>query len=313
MMSITVRPFEGHDYPAVLALYQQTAPPGMQPPSADVPNTQRYVAVNAPTEEVVGFGAVPLRERSSLQLLVSPPWQRQGIGRLLWERLAKDLAQINAISVEPWVREENIPAIAWLQQQGFVQIKQDGPVSFFPRETDLSRFDAIVAEVARQGIVLTTLRRERQEDRNCLAKLHILYNTVNADVPGSEDYAEQTLEECIREQDEPQALPDAYFIAKDGSNYVGLSYLRARDADPNCVEPFNAQQLLTGVLSCYRRRGIALALKVRTLTYAREHGFLRVFTNSSNPAMQALNAKLGFRSGPWRVYLKTLQEGGQGS
>lgn len=308
-MSVIVRPFEGHDYPALLALYQQTAPPGMPPPSAEMPHTQRYVAVDTPTEEVVAFGAVPLRERSSLELLVSPAWQRQGIGGLLWERLAKDLAQINAIAVEPWVREENTHAISWLQKQGFVQIKQDGPVSFFPRETDLSRFDATVAEVAIRGIVLTTLSRERHEDRGCLAKLHALYNSVNADVPGSEDFAEQTLEECIREQDEPQALPDAYFIAKDGANYVGLSYLRARDADPNCVEPFNAQQLLTGVLSSYRRRGIALALKVQTLTYAREHGFLRVLTNSSNPAMQALNAKLGFRSGPWRVYMKAIQAG----
>jgi len=305
-MSITIRPFEEHDYQAVLDIYKRTTPPGMQPPAADAPNSQRRVAVDTQTEEVVGFGSVPLRERSSLELLVSPPWQRQGIGRLLWEHLTQDLAGIHAIAVEPWVREENAPAIAWLQKQGFVPTKQKGPVSLFPQEADLSHFDATVAEVGMQGIVLTPLARERHEERDCLAKLHTLYNRVNADVPGSEDYAEQSLEDCIREQDEPEAMPDAYFIAKQGSDYVGLSYLRPRNADPNCVEPFNVQQLLTGVLPEYRRRGIALALKVKTITYAREHGFRRIFTNSSNPAMQALNAKLGFRSGPWRVYLKTL-------
>jgi ribosomal protein S18 acetylase RimI-like enzyme len=306
-MSITVRPFEEHDYQAVFDIYTQTAPHGMQPPLADAPNSQRCVAVDVQTEKVVGFGAVPLRERSSLELLVSPQWQRQGIGRLLWERLAQDLAGIHAIAVEPWVREENAPAIAWLQKQGFVPTKQDGPVSLFLKEADLSCFDTTVAEVATQGVVLRTLTHERQEDRDCLVKLHTLYNTLNADVPGSEDYAEQSLEEFIREQDEPEAMPDAYFIAKQGSNYIGLSYLRAREADPNCVEPFNVQQLLTGVLPEYRRRGIALALKLQTITYAREHGFRRILTNSSNPAMQALNAKLGFRSGPWRVYLKTLR------
>jgi GNAT superfamily N-acetyltransferase len=305
-MSITIRDFQAHDYPAVLDLYKRTAPPGMQPPLADAPNSQRCVAVEAQMEQVVGFGSVPLREMSSLELLVSPPWQRQGIGRLLWERLAQDLAGIHAIAVEPWVREENAPAIAWLQKQGFVPTKQEGPVSLFPQEADLSRFDVLVAEVAMQGIVLTTLARERQDEKDCLARLHTLYNRVNADVPGSEDYAVQSLEECIREQDEPEAMPDAYFIAKHGSHYIGLSYLRTRDADPNCVEPFNVQQLLTGVLPHYRRRGIAIALKVKTITYAREHGFRRIFTNSSNPAMQALNAKLGFQSGPWRVYLKTL-------
>ena len=102
-------------------------------------------------------------------------------------------------------------------------------------------------------------------------------------------------------------MPDAYFIAKDGADYVGLSYLRPREADPNCVEPFNIQQLLTGVLPRYRRRGIAIALKIKTIDYARRHSFRRILTNSSNPAMQALNAKLGFRPGPWLIFRKTLR------
>ncbi len=308
-MSTTVRPFEGRDYQSVLDIYRRAAPPGMSPPLAEIPDSRACVAVDTRTKQVVGFGTVPLRETSSLTLLVSPPWQRQGIGRLLWERLAQDLATIDAIAVEPWVREENAPAIAWLQKQGFVQIKHDGPVSFFPQESDMSLFDATVARVAAQGIVLTTLSHERQQEKDCLAKLHTLYNKVNGDVPGSEDYAEQSLEECIREQDEPEAMPDAYFIAKQGHDYIGLSYLRTRDADPNCVEPYNIQQLLTGVLPQYRQRGIALALKIKTITYAREHGFHRILTNSSNPAMHALNTKLGFRSGPWLVYLKTLCQG----
>src|SRR5579871_1538227 len=194
-VSITVRPFEASDYPLILDIYERAAPLGLHPPLADVPNAQRCVAVDARTNEVIGFGAAPLRDRSSLEILVSPPWQRQGIGCLLWERLAEDLAAINATAVELWVREENAPAIAWLQKQGFVQIKQDGPVSLFPREADLSHFDATVAAVAMQGIVLTTLTRERQEDRDCLAKLHALYNAVNADVPGSEDHAAQSLED----------------------------------------------------------------------------------------------------------------------
>jgi len=305
-MPIIVRPFEALDYQAVLNIYQQILPPGMRPPSADAPNTQRYVAVDMSTDAVVGFGAAPLSETSSLELLVSPDWQRQGIGGFLWNCLAQDLAGFNAAAVEPWVREENAPAISWLKKQGFAQINEDGPVSLFPHETDLASFDATLAGVASQGIVLTTLARERQEDKGCLTKLNALYNIVNADVPEMADCAGQTLEECIREQDEPQAMPDAYFIAKDGANYVGLSYMRARDADPNCREHFNIQQLLTGVLPQYRRRGIAIALKIKTIDYAREHGFRRILTNSSNPAMRALNTKLGFRAGPWLVFQKVI-------
>jgi len=82
--------------------------------------------------------------------------------------------------------------------------------------------------------------------------------------------------------------------------------MRARDADLNCIEPSNVQQLLTGILPEYRRRGIATALKMKTIEYAHKHGFRRILTNSENPAMQALNAKLGFRPGPWFVFRKTL-------
>jgi GNAT superfamily N-acetyltransferase len=130
-----------------------------------------------------------------------------------------------------------------------------------------------------------------------------------ADVPGSANQQEQSLDEFVRDLDAPEAIPDGYFIAKSGSDYVGLSYIRARGPDPNCVEPSNAQQRLTGVLPDYRRRGIATALKINTITYARDHGFLRLLTNSDNPAMQALNAKLGFHSGPWHVYLKNVCSG----
>ena len=130
---------------------------------------------------------------------------------------------------------------------------------------------------------------------------------MKADVPDTDDYVEQTLEEFISEQEEPEAMPGAYFIAKQGSEYIGLSYLRPRAADPNCIEPNIVQQCLTGVLPEYRRRGIATALKVKTISYAREHGFRRIFTNSDNPAMKVLNAKLGFVSGPWRVYRKNLR------
>lgn len=305
-MSISIRPFEDRDYEPMLGIYCQTAPPGMYPPAAEAPNNARYVAVDDRFGEVVGFGSAPLRETSGLELMVSPLWQRKGIGRLLWECLAQELAAIKATAVEPWVREENGPAIAWLLKHGFVQIKQDGPVSVFPQEIVLSGFDAVVSGVASQRVTLTTLSAERATDPNCLEKLHSLYNAVNADVPGSEDYAEQTLEEFVREQDEPEAMPDAYFIARAGSVYIGLSYLRARGSDPNCVEPHNVQQLLTGVLPECRRRGIAQALKIKTIRYACDHGFRRILTNSSNPAMRALNAKLGFRSGPWLVYHKTL-------
>jgi hypothetical protein len=120
--------------------------------------------------------------------------------------------------------------------------------------------------------VISTLEVELERDPECLAKLHSLCGTVSADVPGEAPFT-QTLEEFIRDNVCPDAMPDAYFIDKSGDDYIGLSYLRERGPDANCDEPRNIQQCLTGVLREYRRRGVARALKIQTVAYAKEHGF----------------------------------------
>ena len=57
------------------------------------------------------------------------------------------------------------------------------------------------------------------------------------------------------------------------------------------------------MLRAYRRRGVALALKLRGVAYARAHGYTRVNTGmaSNNAAVVALNTRLGFV--PQRAYV----------
>jgi GNAT superfamily N-acetyltransferase len=84
---------------------------------------------------------------------------------------------------------------------------------------------------------------------------------------------------------------------------VGLSFLTCA-AHAGWLD-----QRLTGVLPAYRRRGIALALKVRGLAYARDHGYDWIKTDSAvqNTAMRGLNRRLGFVEYPaWVFFRKTL-------
>jgi GNAT superfamily N-acetyltransferase len=53
----------------------------------------------------------------------------------------------------------------------------------------------------------------------------------------------------------------------------------------------------TGVLSAYRGRKIALALKVLAARYARQHGAREIGTDndSLNPPILAINQKMGYQ------------------
>ena len=104
----------------------------------------------------------------------------------------------------------------------------------------------------------------------------------------------------------PNLLPDAWFIALDGDRYVGESTLLKSRADPNVLYTG-----ATGILREYRRRGIALALKLRAIRYAKSVSCpqIRTWNETNNRAMLSINEALGFVKQPaWISFAKTLKE-----
>ena len=62
-------------------------------------------------------------------------------------------------------------------------------------------------------------------------------------------------------------VQDAWFVALDRGKYVGMTELWSNQADP---ELFDIG--VTGVLRPHRRRGIAMALKLRGIEFAQRRG-----------------------------------------
>ncbi len=62
------------------------------------------------------------------------------------------------------------------------------------------------------------------------------------------------------------------------------------------------------MLRPYRRRGIATALKLRTIDYAQQHGARSITTgNEENNPMYQINLALGFQPKPaWISYRKQI-------
>ena len=101
-------------------------------------------------------------------------------------------------------------------------------------------------------------------------------------------------------------LTDAWFVAVDNGEYVGMTNLWTSQA--------NAKLLyvgLTGVARSHRKRGIAMALKVRSVEFALQNGFneIRTWNETNNQAMLGINNRLGFVRQPAHIeFVKVMRE-----
>jgi GNAT superfamily N-acetyltransferase len=147
-------------------------------------------------------------------------------------------------------------------------------------------------------------------DTDYLRRLHALESELVAHVPYHDGQVDAPHFETWLKgfEENPDLLPEANLVAVDGEKLVGMTNLWASQATDRILYTG-----FTGVLPAYRRRGIATALKVRALTFAKGHlssageaPLVRTGNEESNPMLQ-INLRLGFLHRPADlVYLKEL-------
>ncbi len=141
-----------------------------------------------------------------------------------------------------------------------------------------------------------------QED-DALYKVYELHQLLIRDVPNPLKRSKQDYDSWREgySSDYADFLPDSNFIACHDKEYIGLtSFWGNTSADKLYVG-------LTGVKRDYRRNGIATALKLRGLKFAKAFDIPQLITFSHSDAMLRLNLKLGFNIHSTDIlFMKTL-------
>ena len=236
---------------------------------------------------------------------VLPEFRRRGVGSALWEHLCSEIQQFDPLRLLAHTREDYEDGIRFAAKLGFEERMRDWESRLDPASLDLNEWSRYHRQVSEQGIEIKTVN-ELKSDPNRDRKLYELEWLIDRDVPSPEPPSKVPFEEFQKVWERTNLLPDAWFVAVDNGDYVGMTNLWTSQA--------NAKLLyvgLTGVTRSHRKRGIAMALKVRSVEFALQKGFneIRTWNETNNQAMLGINNRLGFVRQPAHIeYVKVMRE-----
>jgi len=238
-----------------------------------------------------------------VELDVHPDCRRRGLGRALYGFVMAELA-----ALDPWIvrvesREDMTDAARMLEAEGYRRVQRYEEWRLDLRALDLEPFRREVAARAPAGLRLASLQ-ELSSIPGHRRLLYELREPLLEDVPNVDTRTPATFEQFEeRYFGNPHHAPEGVAIILDGDRWVGLSEMM-RTEDPGTL-----QVGLTAVRREYRGRGVASALKLRVLEWAKAGAYAEAMTwvEEGNNPMLGINKRLGFRPRPaWVTWEKEV-------
>lgn len=323
-MTPSIRPFKDDDYPALAELLTLVYPDS--PVSADDLRYEdagrdakchfaRWLLGRGESEgEVVGEAAYGQDadmyhpRKFWLKINVHPALEGGAVEALLYDLLMDALMPLEPLSLLCNIREDYAFERAFYEARGFKPVMKHIEQRLVVASFNLGSYQEALART--EGIAIMSYP-ELEDDPERDRKLWRLRNELDQQVPFAEPVTPVSFawfQENILAH--PKLLPGGLLVAvrgesdgDDQNDYVGMTALFEGSRDRQLKTD------LTGVSKGARRKGLALALKLRAIEYAKIHNYTAIHTwvAESNTGMLALNEKLGFGVRPaWIEYVKRL-------
>lgn len=226
---------------------------------------------------------LPTQGRARFWVGVHPELRRRGLGSELYATICDYLGAEGASRLRTWV-DGDPDGEKFVHERGFEPRGTDRVSAVDPRDVDVSELPRLEARGFR--VVCLAEVRHRIQD------LFEICAVGERDMPSDEPEVELDLESWKRDEfGLPDLSDEGSFVALAGERPVSLAFLRV-DRERRI-----AYNQMTATLPEYRRRGLALLVKLAAARWAAGAGIERLLTenDTENVGMLALNERLGYR------------------
>lgn len=259
-------------------------------------------------DTIVGHAILSERwafERQNLYralIAVDPERRRQGIGSQLYDILHHRAEAVGAERLCAEISEEHREAQEFAMRRGFTFTGHAEQMSRLDvRAASLDGYEGIEERLLREGIHVVTLAAVGTDDESFLRAVHAVDLEASRDVPSSEVFIGIPYDLWLKHLSGPGRSPESFWIAMDGDRPVGVATLERR----GMTSAFNG---FTGVARTHRGRGVARALKLKTIEWSRCNGVDFIYTGNhvDNKRMLDINIRLGYK--PLPRFLEVVKE-----
>jgi GNAT superfamily N-acetyltransferase len=234
-------------------------------------------------------------------LYVLPEHRGKGLGDQLFAEALKFARQREAkrLSIGFPLREGAQKGIAFLEKRGFKARGHPVAMSSVDLTTfDPARFAEPIAEIQRRfAIRFVTLAEVGGETEENLRRLYEIEQATRPDIPTNQGRWEQSFATWRENRKNVRNGADTTLLAIVGETWIGTTGIESHR--------------YTGILSEWRGKNIATALKAAALTLAKARGMeqLQTHNHEDNAAMLAVNRKLGYvPEEVWMGYEKRIDD-----